>query len=85
MGENNVDKNTKNVKYLRVIADMKPNSIIMPIKVIYNEKEYIISQVFDVKKLIVDRIGELCFAYYCKFNSKIKILYLDKLYNWFVI
>ena len=81
-----IENNNKNsIKYLRVIADMRPHSLIMPIKVIFNEKEFVIDEIFDIKKLVVSQIGELCSAYYCKFKRKIKILYLDKMYNWFVI
>ena len=76
--------NEKDFKYLHVIADMKPNSLIMPIKIIYENKEYIVSEVFDIKKLVV-KTGELCYAYYCKINGKIKILYLNRNYRWFVI
>ena len=77
--------NIKSIRYLRVVADMKPNSPIMPLKVIYDEKEYIVDEIFNVKRFVVEQIGELCNAYYCKFKHKIRILYLDKNYNWFVI
>lgn len=79
------ENNNHQVKYLRIIADMKPNSLIMPLKVIFDEREFMVSEVFDIKKIVVAELGELCYAYYCKFNNKIRILYLDKLYNWFVI
>lgn len=72
-------------KFLRVIADMKPQMQIMPLKVIFNETEYLIDSVIDIKFQIVPTFGERCFAYYCKIKGKLKIIYLDKDFNWFVI
>lgn len=76
---------SQSVKYLRVVADMPPDSIIMPIKVIFDEREFIIDKVFDIKRVTVPAVGEFCNAYYCKFGSKIRILYLSKDCKWFVI
>lgn len=85
MSEINNFVNNSNVKYLRVIADMRPNSKIMPIKVVYEDKEYEVSEVIDIKRYVVPAICQLCHAYYCKFKEKLKILYLDGDYNWFVV
>ena len=78
-------KKQKSIKFLRVIADMKPHSKIMPLKVIFDDREFIIDKIIDIKNFIEATTNSFCTAYYCKFKSKLKILYLDKDYNWFVV
>lgn len=81
----NDNKKTIKKKYLRVIADMKPQMQIIPLKVIYNESEYEITSLIDIKFLVVPGLGERCYAYYCKIKNKLKIIYLDLENQWFVI
>ena len=86
MSEEKEIKNDKNIKFLRVIADMKPHSQIIPLKVIIDdEREFVIDKIIDIKKFVESVTNSLCFAYYCKFKTKLRILYLNKENNWFVV
>lgn len=73
------------ITYLRVIADMKPQMQIIPLKVIFNETEYNIDSVIDIKYQVVMGLGKQCYAYYCKIKNHLKIIYLDSDFQWFVI
>ncbi len=76
----------KQKKYLRVIADMRPNAQIIPLKIVSDDgREFIIQNVFNIVRIIVEDIGEQCMAYYMVVGGKRKVIYLDKNMQWFVI
>ena len=80
-----MDNRKDGKNYIRVIADMRPDLQIMPLKVIVDDKEYKVDSVIDIKRMVVPTLGERCFAYYCKFKTKLRILYLDAEFKWFTI
>ena len=85
MSENLENFRRKNIKFLRVIADMKPHLQIIPLKVIFDDREFVIDKIIDIKKFVEPVTNSLCLAYYCKFKSKLKILFLDRENNWFTV
>lgn len=73
-------------KYLHIVADMRPNAQILPMKVIWNDgREFIIEQILDIKRNNIEKLGEQCMAYYCIISGKRKVIYLDSDMQWFVI
>ena len=61
-GKNETYKSNK--IFLRVIADMSPNRLVFPQKIIWEDgREFIIQKVTDVRRQFVAEIGEHCTKY----------------------
>ena len=65
---------------------MKPHFQIIPLKIIYDDgREFVIDKIIDIKKFVEPVTKSHCLAYYSKFKSKLKILFLDRENNWFTV
>lgn len=72
--------------FIRVIADMRPNAQIIPLKIVSDDgREFVIENVYNIIRTIVEAIGEQCMAYYIVVRGTRKVIYLDKNFAWFVI
>lgn len=78
------DTSQNKVTYLRVIADMNPNHVIIPKKIIWNDgREFLVEKVTDVRRGFVKNIGELCLKYYCFIDGNFRVLCLNDDMRWF--
>ena len=83
-GKNETYKSNK--IFLRVIADMSPNRLVFPQKIIWEDgREFIIQKVTDVRRQFVAEIGEHCTKYYCVIDGRFKVLCLNDDMRWFVL
>lgn len=74
------------VTYLRVIADMNPDRVIMPKKIIWNDgREFLVEKVTDVRRGFVKNVGELCLKYYCFIDGNFRVLCLNDDMRWFAL
>ncbi len=84
MAKTNSDAQEK--KFIRVIADMRPNAQIIPLKIVADDgRDFAIQNVFSIVRTIVEDIGEQCMAYHIIVNDTRKVIYLDKNFAWFVM
>lgn len=73
-------------RFIRVIADMRPNAQIIPLKIVADDgRDFAIQNVFSIVRTIVEDIGEQCMAYHIIVNDTRKVIYLDKNFAWFVM
>lgn len=72
--------------FIRVIADMRPNLQIMPLKIVWEDgREFKVESVNDVRQILVSGLGEVAMAYFCVIKGVRRTIYLDRNMQWFVI
>lgn len=74
------------IVYVRVIADMKPKMQIMPKSIIWEDgREFAIDEIKDVRQVLVSGMGKECMAYFVEIRGSRRVLYLDRMMQWFII
>lgn len=85
VGISKVENSKRDKIFLRVIADMRPDRLVYPQKIIWSDgREFIVQKVTDVRRQFVEEVGELCTKYYCIIDGRFKILCLNDDMRWFV-
>ena len=72
------------VKYITVIAKMKPDNSIIPLSIIWEDgKEFFIDKVIDIRPKASTKGGGMGIRYTVRILNQEKFLFLDK-YTWFI-
>ena len=71
-------------KYIAVVAKMKNDGTILPLKIIWEDgSEYIIDKVEDVRRAASLKAGGCGLRFSCKICGQTRFLFLED-YRWFI-